>query len=253
MSQTAIEGHSISKNTELLPAVEYLPFVRRIALRLIRRLPSHVTLDDLMGAGLIGLLEAMQRYDPKRVPTFENFAEFRIRGAMLDELRSRDLMARDARIEAKKIEKCIINLSHEIGGQPDEKLIADRLGISTNELRQKLQKLTPVQVLSMNYLNAEGDYPGKEKTPFDEVSKQELLEKLRDGIKQLSKKQQQVFHLYYQEELTMKDIGLALEVTESRVCQILAEGTIRLRALLSEDIVSENSPPSLKTKLKKRS
>lgn len=239
MSQSMNEMNTYSPSTvkrghvELRPVAEYLPFVRKVALRIARRLPTHVRIDDLVGAGVVGLLEAMERFDPERVKDFETYAEFRVKGAMLDELRSRDLMARDARMEAKRIERSMCDLRQELGHEPEEHDVATHLGMDVETLRKKLSKLTPVRVLSMS--DAVGGEPaGDHKTPFDEVARAQLIEKLTVCIGELTQRQQQVLHLYYREELTLREIGEVLGVTESRVCQIVSEVTLRLRAMLGE-------------------
>ena len=220
-----------TKSNGLRPVAQYLPFVRKVAQRLARRLPTHVSLEDLISAGVVGLLEAMERYDSSRVTDFETYAEFRVKGSILDELRRRDMMARDARLEAKKIEKVITKLTNELGREPEEEEVSACLGLSVEELRQKLERLTPVRVVSFNDL-----YPGTaiaaNDDPFLCAERTELSERLSKAIRKLSERQQQVLQLYYKEELTLREIGEVLSVTESRVCQIVSEATLRLRVLL---------------------
>ena len=150
MSATSAGAVNPEAEKALRPAADYLPFVRRIVLRLVRRLPSYVRVEDLIGAGVVGLLEAMERYDPTRVTDFETFAEFRVKGAVCDELRRRDLMARDARIEAKRIETTIQALTQELGRQPEDHEVANTLELSVDDYYSKLEKLAPVRVLSFD-------------------------------------------------------------------------------------------------------
>jgi len=206
-----------------------------VAQRVARRLPSHVALDDLLSAGVVGLLESMERYDPERVTDFETYAEFRVKGAIIDELRRRDLMARDARLKAKQIEEVIRRLRQELGREPEEHEIAKRLDISAEELRTKLQKLTPVRVVSLSDLQPNRGAV-ENRTPFDDVARSELLMRLEQAIARLSERHQQVLQLYYKEELTLREIGEVLSVTESRVCQIVSEATVRLRSLLGAKV-----------------
>ncbi|MBI5509021.1 MAG: FliA/WhiG family RNA polymerase sigma factor [Deltaproteobacteria bacterium] len=214
-----------------LAPVDYLPFVRKVVSRLARRLPSHVRIDDLMGAGVVGLLEAFDRYDPTRVTNFETFAEFRVKGALLDELRRRDLMARDARLAAKQIERSIAALTVKLGRPPEEAEIALHLQLSVGELRARLQKLIPVQVLSLDEVR-EATLASRGLDPFEAAARAELSERLAGAIDGLPQRQRQVLQLYYREELTLREIGTVLGVTESRICQILSETTLRLRAVL---------------------
>ncbi len=225
------------KKSGLKPVATYLPFVKKVAQRLSRRLPTHVSLDDLVSAGVVGLLEAMNRYDPERVTDFETYAEFRVKGAILDELRRRDLMARDARLEAKNIEKALNELRHIVGREPEEEELAAHLDLDVETLRAKLEKLTPVRVVSFSDLYPT-NAPANSDSPFEEVARIELLERLEKAIGRLTARHQQVLQLYYREELTLREIGEVLSVTESRVCQIVSEATLRLRALLNGDSVS---------------
>ena len=223
---------------ELKPVHEYLPFVRTIAMRVARRLPAHVELEDLISAGVVGLIESMNRYDSSRSNAFEKFAEFRIRGAILDELRRRDLMARDARLESKNLENSIDSLTRELARTPEEEEIAQRLGLDVEGLRTKMEKLTPVRVLSFTEVFPVSSVAGDD-DPFDSLAKKELMAALAKGISKLNKRHQQVLALYYTEDLTLKDIGYILDVTESRVCQILSEATLRLRSMLNPEGVAE--------------
>lgn len=218
----------------LAPVASYLPFVKRIVMRLARRLPSHVQVDDLVSAGVVGLLEAMDRYNPTRVTEFETYAEFRIKGAVLDELRKRDIMARDARLAAKQLERVIVDLTRELNREPEEEEIAARLDITVDELRSKLERLTPVRVVSLEDVYAV-DIGPHEESPFEHAARGELMLRLKQAMGALGERHRQVLHLYYREDLTLKEIGLVLGVTESRVCQLVSEATLRLRALLGAE------------------
>ena len=145
---SVLRSYDGEREGNLRPIEEYLPFVKRVAQRLARRLPSHIALEDLISAGVVGLLEAMSRYDSSRVTDFEKFAEFRVKGAILDDLRRRDLMARDARLESKNIENAVQDLTKELSREPEEEELAEKLDLSVPDLRKKLEKLTPVRVVS---------------------------------------------------------------------------------------------------------
>ncbi len=210
---------------------QHLAFVRRVVARMARRLPSHVQLDDLMGAGVVGLLEALDRYDSSRASDFHTFAEFRVKGAILDELRRRDIMARDARLAAKRFERAIEELTQRLGRAPEEEEIAAALDMSVAEYRAKLHKLTPVRVFSLDDALPGGLRDGAA-GPFEQTARAELRRRLAEAIAELGERQQQVLQLYYFEELTLREVGRVLGVTESRVCQIVSEATLRLRVAL---------------------
>jgi RNA polymerase sigma factor for flagellar operon FliA len=231
---SVLRSYDGEREGKLRPIEEYLPFVKRVAQRLARRLPSHIALEDLISAGVVGLLEAMSRYDSSRVTDFEKFAEFRVKGAILDDLRRRDLMARDARLESKNIESAVQELTKELSREPEEEELASRLDLSVPDLRKKLEKLTPVRVVSFTDVYPMNT-PTEDDSPFEEYAKKQKLEQLAGAIGKLGERHQQVLQLYYQEDLTLKDIGYVLSVTESRVCQILSEATLRLRAILNPE------------------
>ena len=210
---------------------QYLPFVRRVVARLARRLPSHVHSEELMGAAVVGLLEALDRYDASRATGFEAFAEFRVKGAVLDELRRRDLMARDARWTANQVEQEIARLTHRHGRPPEEDEIAAALGMTVADFRVRLEKIIPVRVVSLEDLTAP-DLCRSGDDPFEQVAQQELTDRLVAALAKLSERQQLILQLYYFEDLTLKQIGQILGVTESRVCQLLSETVLRLRATM---------------------
>lgn len=225
------EQAATDRRAELGPVAAYLPFVRRIVMRLARRLPSHVQVDDLVSAGVVGLLEAMERFDASRPTDFETYAEFRVKGAVLDELRQRDIMARDARLAAKQYEKAVGDLTRELNREPDEDEVAARLDVTVDDLRAKLERLTPVRVVSLEDLYV-ANLPTSDDGPFEQVARAQLKSRLKEAMGRLGDRHKQVLHLYYREGLTLKEIGVVLEVTESRVCQLVSEATLRLRAQL---------------------
>ena len=211
-------------------ALEYLPLVQRVARRLGRRLPPQVGLDDLIGAGIVGLLEAMQRFDSAQGQDFAAYAEFRIKGAMLDELRRSDMMARDARSEANRLERTVGELAQRLGRPPSEEELAAELQIPLEDLHKRLERLTPVRLCSFE----ERSSGGGGRNPFELTAQHETRARLAAALQQLTTRQQQVLHLYYQQDLTLKEIGSVLDVSESRICQIMAGITLTLRALLRE-------------------
>ena len=218
-------------------AAKFFPYIEKVARRLARRLPAHVEIDDLISSGVIGLMEAAERFDPKRVDRFEAFAEFRIRGAMLDDLRSRDTLSRDMRRLSNELRDATRRLESQLGRTPDQEEIARRLGVGVDELYARQQKLSGSSVVGIDdagpdLLERTGDHTAAD--PFEIASRREMLAHLVGGIEDLPEKMQQVLSLYYCDNLNLKEIGTVLGVTESRVCQIHGEATKRLRESLGE-------------------
>jgi RNA polymerase sigma factor for flagellar operon FliA len=218
-------------------AAKFFPYIEKVARRLARRLPAHVEIDDLISSGVIGLMEAAERFDPNRVDRFEAFAEFRIRGAMLDDLRSRDTLSRDMRRLSNELRDATRRLEAQLGRTPDHEEIAKRLGVGVEELYARQQKLSGSSVVGIDdagpdLLERTGDQSAAD--PFEAASRRELLGRLVGGIGDLPEKMQQVLSLYYCDNLNLKEIGTVLGVTESRVCQIHGEATRRLRDTLGE-------------------
>jgi len=234
-------GGAAARPSEPLPqgredAVRYLPFVRRIAGRLARGLPSHIAMDDLVSAGMIGLLDALDRFDPAKGQRFESYAEFRVRGAILDDLRRWDLMARDARLESKRIQRAIAALTQRLGRNPEEDELAGHLEVSVETLRTTLQKLGNVQVVSIEDLSRRdpdgwaGGTSGDD--PFEHALLAEAREKLAEAIPKLPQRLRMALTLYYHEKLPVKDIAALMGVTESRISQMMSEAVHHLRATL---------------------
>lgn len=214
-------------------AVQYLPLVHKHARRLLRRLPAHVELDDLISAGFLGLMEALRRFNAERSVTFPSYASFRIRGAMLDELRRRDLMARDARRESKVIESALSDLRARLGRTPETFELADALGMDVPTLEVRLEKLPHVSITS---IDEQGGHEPIElgEDALDYTQRHQLREHLTDALKRIPERSQKVLELYYHENLTLKQIGEVLEVSESRVSQIMSKATLDLRGMLAE-------------------
>lgn len=218
-------------------AAQFFPYIEKVARRLARRLPAHVEIDDLISSGVIGLMEAAERFDPNRVDRFEAFAEFRIRGAMLDDLRSRDTLSRDMRRLSNELREATRKLESQLGRTPDQEELAATLGVEVDELYARQQKLSGSSVVGIDdagpdFLERTCDETSPD--PFEITSHRETLGRLVEGIGRLPDKMQQVLSLYYIENLNLKEIGTVLGVTESRVCQIHGEATRRLRETLTD-------------------
>lgn len=219
---------------------EYLPLVRRQALALQVRLPASIELDDLIQAGTVGLLEALGRFDAAQGASFATFASQRIRGAMLDELRSRDWLPRSVRRSARAADEAARRLEQALGRPAEEPEIAAALDMDIASYRRLLSDTNSGQLLPFEELMAEGgegrlleDAPAE--TPFSRLVDQEQRGRLVAAIEALPEREKLLMALYYQEELNLKEIGAVLGVTESRVCQLHSQAVSRLRARLASD------------------
>lgn len=220
MSQAA----PLSKET----ARQFAPVIRRAALRIARRLPSHVVFDDLMSAGYVGLLDAHRRFDPTLCDRFEPYAELRIRGAMLDEVRcTHDTLSRDLRQLATRASAARRRLESVTGRRPDDGAVAATLGISLENLQAHEARIAAAQAGSSEEASRISDSaPSAE----SRMMQAETRRGLRRAIEQLPERARAVVELYFFEELTLREIGLRLGVTESRVSQMVSEALQRLRA-----------------------
>lgn len=212
----------------------YLPLVRYHANRLVMGLPAHVNREDLIQAGILGLIEALSRYDPARGVKFETFAALRIRGAMLDELRSLSWLPRSVFKQMREVDRAIATLSSQLGREPEDEELAAELGIPLEKYYKITAEINCSATVSLeDTLFTVPSVSGPEIGTLEAIIAQEEKEKLAVAIAALPERQQQLLALYYQEELTLKEIGLVLGVTESRVCQLHSRIISRLRAVLA--------------------
>lgn len=224
-------------------AASYVPYIRRVAYRLIRRLPPHIAVDDLISAGCEGLLDALEKFDPTRVEKFEQYAEYRVRGAMLDALRTLDPLGRNMRGQSNKLAEVIRDLGQQLGRAPEETEIATALGCTVENYRRLLEALSRTNLLSLDEMVDE--YGGMcvedplSENPEEGAQRAELRDRLVDAINQLPERHRLVLTLYYVEDLKLREIGELLNVSESRVCQLLAEAVAKLRTLLADQEPSE--------------
>ncbi|MBI2552219.1 FliA/WhiG family RNA polymerase sigma factor [Candidatus Uhrbacteria bacterium] len=217
---------------------QYMPLVRRVAYRLVRGLPANVRVDDLISAGYEGLLEAISRFDPARGRRLEQYAEYRIRGAMLDALRELDPLGRDTRARAKQVGAAVHRLAQRLGRAPEQGEIAEEMGMTAEGYHQLLRAVTSASALSLEDLREDGvTLPADEETrsPSDAAEFDETRERVARAITKLPKRQRLVLTHYYYKGLKMREIGKILAVTESRVCQIHAEGMQLLRQILQPE------------------
>ncbi len=221
------------KQSELL--TQYMPLVRRQALTLQVRLPASIELDDLIQAGMVGLLEALGRFDASQGATFATFASQRIRGAMMDELRTRDWLPRSVRRSARAVDDAVRRLEQQLGRAPEESEIARDLEMPLSEYQQLLNDTNSGQLLPFEELVADGGEPARADTnylPFEQLLDQQQRQSLIDAIDALPEREKLLMALYYQEEMNLKEVGAVLGVTESRVSQLHSQAISRLRARL---------------------
>jgi RNA polymerase sigma factor for flagellar operon FliA len=221
--------------------VQYAPLVKRIAHHLAAKLPPSVQVDDLIQAGLIGLLDAVSHYDAAQGAQFETYASQRIRGAMLDELREADWAPRSARKSMRSIEAAVSKLEQQLGRPPGEQELARELQVPLEEYQQMLLEARGHQLLHYEDFQSEGDDDFLERHAADE--RPDPLRQIEDGgfraalveaIKVLPEREQLMMSLYYEEELNLKEIGAVLGVTESRVSQLHSQAVARLRSRLKD-------------------
>ncbi|SES00495.1 RNA polymerase, sigma 28 subunit, SigD/FliA/WhiG [Vreelandella subterranea] len=225
------------KQSELMK--EYMPLVRRQALTLQVRLPASIELDDLIQAGMMGLLEALGRFDATQGATFATFASQRIRGAMVDELRTRDWLPRSVRRSARAVDETVRRLEQSLGRPPEETEIADAMDMPLAEYQQLLHDTNSGQLLPFEELVADGSEPQNREavsSPFDHLLDAQQRETLVAAIEALPEREKLLMALYYQEELNLKEVGAVLGVTESRVSQLHSQAVSRLRAKLNDSV-----------------
>jgi len=221
--------------------------VRYIARRIHDRLPPHVPFDDLVHAGILGLIDAIDKYDPNRNVQLKSYARFRIRGAILDSLRQMDWSPRALRRQARRIEQAQHDLSAVLGRAPNESEIATQLGVPLEEYQRLLGELRGLDLASLYPPNDEDGVENpqlslatrEEEDPFSQCLRSEMRTLLAEAIEELSEKERHVLGLYYLEELTMKEVGAILDLGESRVSQIHTGAILRLRSRLREKLEAE--------------
>lgn len=220
---------------------EFSSVVRAMAHRLAYRLPAHLDADDLISAGVIGLMDAMTKYDPSRETKFKTYAEFRIRGAMLDEIRSMDWIPRSVHERIGLLQRTHHELLKKFGRPPTDHEVAVALNMSLEELDEFLSRSQGAVVISLDDLGVrEADshriltalVDTEHPDPLAQALSDNVREVLARAIGELPEKERTVLQLYYYEELTMKEIGAILNVTESRVCQIHTKAVVRLKSKL---------------------
>ncbi len=218
---------------------QYQPLVRKLAHHMMAKLPANVQVDDLIQVGLIGLSEALSRFEATQGVQFETFATQRIRGAMLDELRENDWVSRGVRKSQKDIEASMRRLEHRLGRSPLESEIAADLGMSLPEYQSLLGKVKGTQLVYLEDMNHNPDDEDSfldrhlgdtEADPINMLSDHRMRQALVAAIKNLPEREQHIMSMYYEEDMNLKEIAAVLDVTESRICQLHSQSIARLRA-----------------------
>jgi RNA polymerase sigma factor for flagellar operon FliA len=223
---------------------EYLPYVNRIVNRIAIHLPPTVETDDLVNVGIIGLIQAIERYDPKRDNKFMTYAVFRIKGAVLSELRSRDFLGRTTRKKIRSLEKAYLKLEQKLGREVEDAEVAREMGLDMDQY-YRVKRMSSISFVSFEEVgNSTKDEQeeflgnligGDGRDALSMTTIKEIKSTLAEHIEELPEKEKLVISMYYSEEMTMKEIGDVLDVTESRVSQIHSQAVIRLRAKLRKD------------------
>lgn len=224
---------------------EFLPYIKYTAYRLSWKLPPHVTIDDIISVGLMGLMDAIERFEPGKVK-LKTYAELRIKGAMIDELRATAWIPRSMRKKIDEINNARVKLERRHGRMPDDVEVAKSLKMPLDHYFKILQYATSSNPLRLedfkNNKYSDSDLniseciaDPKAKSPLNILEEKDNQEQLAELIETLPKKEKLVLSLYYWEELTMQEIGKILNITESRVCQIHSQALIKLKVKLKDD------------------
>lgn len=228
--------------------LEHTPLIRYIVNRIAVRLPSHIDLDDLHNTGVIGLMDAIEKYDPDKNCKFKTYAEFRIKGAILDQLRSLDWVPRSVRQKGRRLERAYGEVEQRLGRSATEDEVADSLGLQLDKLQELVNQVRGISLVNLEEIRGggqEGDRNGNyadivedvnAENPYSTLKLQEMKQIVADTIATLPEKERLVISLYYYEDLNMKEIGNILGITESRVCQIHTKSVLRLRSKLKNTL-----------------
>lgn len=226
--------------------LEYAPLVKLVAGRLSMYLGYNVEYDDLVGYGVFGLIDAIDKFDPRKEVKFETYASLRIRGAILDQIRKMDWIPRTVRQRQKKITEAIKEIEANTGRTATDEEVAKAIGISSEEYDEWQSQMKVTNVVSLDEFVEQGSdisdnrgFSSKQATPEEAIEQQELKQKLAEALKELTEKEQKVVLLYYYEDLTLKEISNIMEVSESRVSQLHTKALGKMRVKLGKymDIV----------------
>jgi len=218
--------------------MEHMALVKRIAYHLITRLPSNVQLDDLIQAGMLGLIEAAKNYDPAQGASFETYAGIRVRGAMLDDVRHADWSPRSLHRKMRQVREAIQQIESETGRDAQDQEIADKLQITLDEYHTIKRDSASAQIFSLDQHEEDPGQQSRLKSsqhdPLASLQDSDFKHRLAQVIETLSEREQMVMSLYYREELNLKEIGQVLDISESRVCQIHSQALKNIRSRLAD-------------------
>jgi RNA polymerase sigma factor FliA len=240
MNKVAVSKTAVSSGNNRVELIQrHIPLVKRIAYHLMCRLPPNIQLDDLIQAGMVGLLEASLNYDQAHGASFETYAGIRIRGAILDEIRKGDWAPRSLHRKVRQLAKVVQEIEADQGRDARDTEVAERLGITLGEYYQVLQDANTHRIFSLEEVvtpveEVTEGLTGKSPCPLENTEYSDFKEALARAISSLPERERLVLSLYYDEELNLREIGEVLGVSESRICQIHVQALIRLRARMSE-------------------
>ncbi len=233
-------GHGSHYESELVE--RYLPLVRTVVGRVATTLPNHIDIQDLHSAGLVGLLDAVRRYDPKSGSSFETYARLRIRGAILDELRRMDWVPRSVREKSRKVQDAMQQLEQKKGKVPTEEEMARSMNLSLAEYQSMLDEIRPAAFVCLDSARGAENEEGapqyesvpddRQADPSDHAAQRELARLILDRLEMLPEMQRKVLALYYFEDLRLREIAEVFGVTESRICQIHAQAILSIKSYL---------------------
>lgn len=226
--------------------IQHVPLVKRIAFHLMGRLPDTVLVDDLIQAGMLGLLEAVKNYDVSQGASFDTYAGIRIRGSMLDEVRRSDWTPRSVHKKSRMVSEAIREVENRLGSEARDIDIAEQLGVDLNDYNQMLQDSVGCKILSVEELAESGDSAFSDsenasESPIELLEQDDFQQALAQAILTLPERERLVVALYYDEEFNLREIGEVLNVSESRVSQISSQAMLRLRARLAEWVENKQS------------
>ncbi|MFP6655499.1 MAG: FliA/WhiG family RNA polymerase sigma factor [Myxococcota bacterium] len=239
-----VPTHEIPLDLREEIVLQHTPLIRYIVNRMAARLPSHIDLDDLHSTGVIGLMDAIEKFDPSKNCRFKTYAEFRIKGAILDQLRALDWVPRSVRQKGRKLEQAYGDVEQRLGRSATEAEIADSLGLEIDKLHVLINQVRGISIVHLEEirgLGSDGERAGTYADIIEDVHAENPLASLKvtetrrvisETINALPEKERLVISLYYYEDLNMKEIGGILGITESRVCQIHTKSVMRLRGKL---------------------
>ena len=241
-----VEPLSAEKRNELI--LTYTPLIKYIAARLAARLPAQVSLDDLISCGIIGLIDAINKFDISKNVQFKTYAEFRVKGAMLDELRALDWVPRSVRRKTTDLEKAYADIEKQVGRPATDEEVAETMGLGLDDFYKLLDETKSVSFMDIEFLRQKATeandstlaetFAMDDRDPFTAINLAQIRELIANAISDLPDKEKLTVSLYYQDELTMKEIGEVMGYTESRISQMHSKAMFRLRAKLKKTLAS---------------